>query len=259
MTLESINNKTLGLVLSGGGIRGMAHIGLLEVLNSYGIQPAYISGTSVGAIIGALYANGNSAEEMLDFFRKTPLFHYNFLSIKKPGFLDTERYIEIFSAYFPGDSFDALRQKLYVTTTNLQKGTMEVFHKGKLIRPLLASAALPPVFSPVEINKCLYADGGIMNNFPSEPIADSCDFLIGSNVSVVKEVSRDSIRSSLQLANRITSLMIYAINNKKIARCNLLFEPQDLEQIGVLDKKNIEKAYRIGYDYASRTMGHIFN
>lgn len=258
MTVEDINNKTPGIILSGGGIRGMAHIGMLEVLHSYGIRPAYISGTSVGAIIGALYANGHSAEEMLDFFRKTPLFRYNFLSIKKPGFLDTERYVEIFSTYFPRDSFDALQYKLYVTTTNLQRGTMEVFHEGMLIRPLLASAALPPVFSPIEINKCLYADGGIMNNFPSEPIADQCEFLIGSNVSVVKEVGKEAIRTSLQLANRTTALMIYAINNKKIARCNLLFEPQELEQIGVLDKKSLEKAYQIGYNYANRTLEQIF-
>jgi NTE family protein len=257
MNIESIKNSTLGLVLSGGGIRGMAHIGLLQVLSSYGIQPAYISGTSVGAIIGALYANGNSALEMMDFFRKTPLFRYNFLSIKKPGFLDTDRYIDVFSAYFPQDSFESLQQKLYVTTTNLQKGKQEVFHEGMLIRPLLASAALPPVFSPVEINECLYADGGIMNNFPSEPIAEQCDFLIGSNVSVVKEVGKEAIRTSLQLANRTTALMIYAINNGKISTCDLLFEPQELETIGVLDKKSLEKAYQIGYEYANRALQQI--
>jgi len=97
-----------------------------------------------------------------------------------------------------------------------------------------------------------------MNNFPSEPIADQCEFLIGSNVSVVKEVGKEAIRTSLQLANRTTALMIYAINNKKIARCNLLFEPQELEQIGVLDKKSLEKAYQIGYNYASRTLEQIF-
>lgn len=247
-------SKNTGLVLSGGGVRGMAHIGMLRALETHGIRPGIVSGTSVGAIIGALYANNKDSSEMMEFFRETPLFRYSFLTINKPGLLDTERYIDIFGAYFPEDSFESLRKKLYVTATNLQKGTQEVFYEGDLIRPLLASAALPPVFSPVEINRCLYADGGIMNNFPSEPIADQCDFLIGSNVSVVKEVDRNAIRTSLQLANRTTALMIYAINNKKIARCNLLFEPRELEQIGVLDKKSLEKAYQIGYEHACRVL-----
>jgi NTE family protein len=253
MAFEQIGDKKVGVVLSGGGVRGMAHIGLLEVMDALGIRPAFISGTSVGAIVGALYAQGIGFKEMLDFFRKTPLFRYNFLTINKPGLIDTERYIEVFTSYFPGDSFDNFPIDLFVTTTNLQKGTQEVFNKGELIRPLLASAALPPVFSPLEMNGCLYADGGILNNFPSEPIADLCEVMIGSNVSLVREIDKGSIRTSFQLANRTTALMVYAINHQKIASCNILFEPQELEIIGVFDKKSLERAYQIGYEYAMRT------
>jgi NTE family protein len=71
---------------------------------------------------------------------------------------------------------------------------------------------------------------------------------------VVKEVGREAIRTAFQLTQRTTALMIYAINNKKMASCNLLFEPRELEKIGVLDKKSLEKAYRIGYDHASRIL-----
>jgi NTE family protein len=259
MNIEHIRNKTVGIVLSGGGVRGMAHIGLLEVLHSYGIKPKVISGTSVGAIIGALYAQGVSFADMLDFFRKTPLFRYNFLTINKPGLLDTERYIDVFRSYFPMDTFNTFPIDLYVTATNLELGVQEIFSKGELIRPLLASAALPPVFSPLEINGTLYADGGILNNFPSEPITDMCDFLIGSNVSVVREVDKRSIRTSLQLANRTTALMVYAINYQKIARCNLLFEPRELEVIGVLDRKSLDKAYQIGYEHAGSILGKLEN
>ncbi len=254
MNVEISTKKSVGIVLSGGGIRGMAHIGLIEALGSREIRPQLISGTSVGAIVGGLYASGIDSKEMLEFFQDTPLFRYNFLSIHKPGLLNTDRYSDIFRAYFPDNSFEALQKKLFVTATNLQKGTQEVFEQGELIRPLLASAALPPVFSPVEINKCLYADGGIMNNFPSEPLYGQCDFVIGSNVSVVKEVEKEAIRTSLQLANRTTALMIYAINNQKMASCNLLFQPPELETIGVFDKKSLHRAYQIGYDHASRQL-----
>lgn len=248
-----------GIVLSGGGVRGMAHIGVLKALQEYGIFPKWVAGTSVGALVGALYAGGKDTEEMLAFFSDTPLFRYNFFSIYKPGLLNTERYHDIFKSFWPENTFESLLRPLFVVATDLFKGGEVIFHEGELIRPLLASAALPPIFSPVEINSILYADGGIMNNFPLEPLEGKARYLIGSNVSVVKELTKNELRSSLQLANRTTALMIYAINREKIRRCDLIFEPVELEKIGVLDKKGIEKAYSIGYEHALRTLERFGN
>ena len=252
-----LNSSKIGLVLSGGGVRGMAHIGVLRALEEHGISANTVSGSSVGALVAALYANETPVHDMLTFFKETPLFKYNFITILKPGLVDTERYFDVFKAYFPENSFEALERKLHVVATNLQEGSEEFFHTGKLIHPLLASAALPPVFGPVEINGCLYADGGIMNNFPVEPLLGKVDFIIGSNVSVIKKVEKRAINSSLQLANRTTALMIYAINRQKIRQCDLVFEPLELESIGVLDKKGIEKAYIIGYEHAARALDKL--
>ena len=247
-----LTSENTGIVLSGGGVRGMAHIGVLKALKEHGIEPNWVSGTSVGALVGALYARGASESEMLSFFKETPLFRYDFLSIRKPGLLDTERYYGVFEAHWPDNRFEALSKPLFVTATNLQRGRERTFHEGELIRPLLASAALPPIFSPVLIEGELYSDGGIMNNFPIEPLEARAEFIIGSNVSPVKEVSQKEIRSSIQLANRTTGLMVYAINREKVQRCPLVIEPKELEKIWVLDKKGIENAYRIGYECASR-------
>ncbi|MFH6603039.1 patatin-like phospholipase family protein [Maribacter algicola] len=248
-----LKDKSIGLVLSGGGVRGMAHIGAIRALEEYGISAQIVSGSSVGALVGALYANRTPIADMLSFFKETPLFRYDFFTIVKPGLVDTERYMDVFQKYFPL-RFDALQRELFVVATNMQKGEEEFFHEGELLRPLLASAALPPVFSPLEINNCFYADGGIMNNFPLEPLRNKVEFVIGSNVSVIKQVAKKEINSSLQLATRTTSLMIYAINRHKISQCDLIFEPEELEKIGVLDKKSIEKAYVIGYDHAARKL-----
>jgi NTE family protein len=245
-------SKTIGLVLSGGGVRGMAHIGVLQAMKEFGLNAKIVSGSSVGALIGALYANGNCREDMMRFFKETPLFKYNFLTIVKSGFIDTDRYIDIFKQYFPEDSFEALEKKLYVVATNLQKGEEEFFSSGELIRPLLASAALPPVFSPVELNGNLYADGGVMNNFPIEPIKKNCDFIIGSNVSVTKELEKKDLKNSFQLTSRVTGLMIYASAKNKLADCDILVSPVELENIGILDRKGLIKAYNIGYEHASR-------
>jgi NTE family protein len=258
MDLNEVKSRSVGLVLSGGGIKGMAHIGLIQALNEFGISAVTVSGTSVGALIGALYANGNSVAEMLQFFKETPLFRYHLMTILKPGFINTDRYYTLFAKYFPEDSFAVLGRKLFVVTTDLQRGDERIFSEGKLIRPLLASAALPPVFSPVEIEGHLYADGGIMNNFAYEVVKERSHFVIGSNVSGIKEIGRDSLRTSFQLANRTTSLMIYAINRQKVKNCDLVFEPSALELIGILDKKGIEKAYTIGYEHAIKMLGQQF-
>jgi NTE family protein len=252
-----IGSKTVGLVLSGGGVRGMAHIGVIKAMQEFGVEATVVSGSSVGALVGALYSSDKSVVDMLKFFKETPLFKYNYFAVAKPGLINTERFISAFQQYFPEDSFEALKKDLHVVATNLEQGEEVFINKGELIRPLLASAALPPVFSPIEYNGALHADGGIMNNFPSEPILSRVEYVIGSNVSLVSKLEKKHLNNSFQLTGRVTGLMIYAINREKINNCNLIIEPQELEHIGILDRRGIEKAYAIGYETAVRTFEKV--
>ena len=247
-------SNTIGLVLSGGGIRGMAHIGLIKAMQQHGLTAEVVAGTSVGALVGALYANGNVIDEMLQFFKETPLFQYSFFTFNKPGLIDTDRYFSIFKKHFPENSFEALHKKLYVVATDLMNGKEVVFNSGNLIRPLLASAAITPVFSPVEIDGILFSDGGIMNNFPKEYVETDCNVLIGSNVTIAGNLQKKDLKNSWQLGTRVTSLAIYASSIGKLKTCDIFIEPEALEKIGVFDKKNIEKAFIIGYDHGSRAI-----
>ncbi|TLP80776.1 patatin-like phospholipase family protein [Maribacter sp. ACAM166] len=252
-----IRSKSIGLVLSGGGVRGMAHIGVIKAMQEFGIEATVVAGSSAGALVGALYAADKPVVEMLRFFKETPLFKYNYFAVAKPGFINTERFIDTFQQYFPEDNFAALKKNLFVVATNLEMGEEVFINEGELIRPLLASAALPPVFSPVEYNGALHADGGIMNNFPSEPVLSRVDYVIGSNVSLVSKLEKKYLNNSFQLAGRVTGLMIYAINREKINNCHLIIEPQELEHIGILDRRGIERAYAIGYEAAVRTFEKV--
>ncbi len=160
----------IGLVLSGGGARGAAHIGVIKALEEHKIYPTHIAGTSAGAIVGALYAGGVGWLEMLNFFKTIPLFNTNRYAYRKPGFIDTKRFYDNFKEYLPIDNFNALKKPLFITATNVVDGTLKIFHEGELIRPVLASASFPGVFTPTEIDGSYYIDGGTLNNFPVEPL-----------------------------------------------------------------------------------------
>lgn len=254
MKPETLTNKTIGLVLSGGGVKGMAHIGTLKALNQRDIYPDNISGVSAGALVGGLYADGASTDDMLLFFKETPLLKYNFVTVNKPGLFDTDKYLPFFEDFFTAHHFGGLEKRLTVVATNLLKGKPKYFDEGELFEALLASAALPPVFSPVNIDGQLYADGGIMNNFPVEPLVDDCEIIFGCYASTMREVGKGQIKNALQISQRANLLMLHANARDKLCVPDLLFVPEELGGIGVLDKKGIDKAFVLGYDHANRKL-----
>jgi NTE family protein len=244
--------KEIGLVLSGGGVRGISHIGFIQFLLENNIVPTRVSGTSAGALVAALYAYGYSTKEMLSFFNETPLLKLSLYAKNKPGIMDSDKYILFFRKYFKNNSFEDLKYPLTVTATNLLTGKLDYFQSGELVKPLIASSALPPVFSPVEINGSMYSDGGVLNNFPIEPLKKNCEIILGSFVNPVEVIDKAEINTSLKLLYRIYHIGLDANNIKKFKLCNYVFSPPKINKIGVLDAKAIKKAYKIGYEYAQK-------
>ena len=99
--------KEIGLVLSGGGVRAIAHIGFIQVLLENNIIPTKVSGTSAGALVSALYAAGFSPKEMLSFFEQTPLLKLSLYALNKPGIMDSDKYALFFEKFFPNNSFES--------------------------------------------------------------------------------------------------------------------------------------------------------
>ena len=252
-------NKSIqiGLVLSGGGIRGVGHVALLKVLEKAGVRPHIVSGVSMGAIVGAFYAEGYAADEMLAIFKEAPMFKLSTISISKPGLLNSDKNIKYFEPYFSADSFESLSRKLYVTTTNLQQGKYEVFSEGRLFRPLMASSALPPVFSPVEIEGQLHTDGCIMNSFPIEPLIGKCHLILGSSVNDPDVIGKRGIRNSFDVAIRSARLRMQADAQIKFPLCDYLFAPPGMATFNALSKRGIEKIYDFAYEFAQRDLAKI--
>jgi NTE family protein len=247
----------LGIVLSGGGTHGIAHIGVLRALGENGIAPRRIAGTSAGAVAGALYAAGYPPDAMLEFFiRKNP-FRLSKVSISKPGIIDTDKVVADFEEYFPDDSFGALEKELRVVATELTRGEAVVFDSGPLIRALLASASMPLMFTPMTIGDGVYADGGIINNFPVELLEGRCGVLLGVHAGPIQAIDPSELGSTLAVLKRALDVGMFRASEAKFGRCDVVVVPPGLLEYGSLDTRHMKEIERAGYDAASSRMPEI--
>src|SRR5665811_384027 len=171
-----------GLVLSGGGTRGFAHLGVIAALVEKGIKPDIISGTSAGAITGAFIAAGKTPEEILKIFKKGSFFKYTKLHIPTDGLLKLDGLKEVIQKEIASKNIEDLKVPFFVAVSNLNKGIVEYKNKGLLGETVLASSSIPILFSPVILNGDSYVDGGLMDNIPISPIKTKCEQIIVSNI-----------------------------------------------------------------------------
>lgn len=239
----------VGIVLSGGGVRGFAHLGALKALNERGIFPSVISGVSAGAIIGALYADGYSPDEIFELLNGLEVF--KMLKIRAPrlGFLKPDGLKITLTKFLRAKSFEDLKIPLFISATNLSKASIEVFESGNLVDGIMASMALPIIIRPYEINGCLYVDGGLMNNLPVQPLLGRTDRIIGVYVNPVKNLS-DKFRIR-NYADRIIHIGLRANILPSIEKCNLFIEPPGLMDYNLFKASASKKIFDIGYDYTS--------
>jgi NTE family protein len=156
----------LGLAFGGGGMKGWSHLGVLSVLEQYGLRPGVVAGSSAGALVGAYYAYGYSLAEMGEMMRSqrtTSLFSLRFDGV---GLLHSDAFRAYLTGYLGDCRFEDLRVPFYVVCTDLETGKEVVLNRGPLVEAILASSAIPGIFSPVEIDGRLLVDGGLCNNVP---------------------------------------------------------------------------------------------
>jgi NTE family protein len=138
----------IGLVLSGGGARGIAHLGILKALEEFGIKPSIISGTSAGAIAGSILCRWLFFTRNKKIVEKGDSFNFSNLLIKKQGLFNMKGFEKMYQDYFPNNSFDDLQIPLHVAATDILKGEVVYFSSGNLSQALMASSCIPVVFQP---------------------------------------------------------------------------------------------------------------
>lgn len=247
----------LGIVLSGGGSRGLAHAGVLRALAENGIEPDCIAGTSAGALVGALHASGRDSADILKFFDDTHPFRFSRLALNKPGVIDSEKILGSFHQWFPDDSFEALQRPLFVTGTDLVSGRLEIWSSGPLVRPLLASSTVPFVISPTRVGDRLFVDGGIVNNFPVEPLFGLCDTILGVYATPLSMPSEGELDSTFAVTQRALEIGMYHASKRKFHHADLVVSPLDLARFSTFDTRRHAEIIEIGYRAALDAMAAI--
>ena len=228
-------NPRIGLSLSGGGAKGFAHIGVLKVLDSLGVKVDYISGTSMGAIVGGLYASGYTGKEIEQIVMDTDFYSLiaNEKTRQETSFFNksVDKYIltvpikdgkinvlpkaistgqkniymlkELFKNVSTITDFSKLPIPFMCVATNLESGKMKLFENGDLVSSIMASSAFPSLMDPVKINDSLYIDGAMTINYPSKPLKDKgIDIVIGVDLSQGLS-SRKDLQSAISILNQV--------------------------------------------------------
>ncbi|MGC1205738.1 MAG: patatin-like phospholipase family protein [Flavobacteriaceae bacterium] len=247
----------IGLVLSGGGAKGLAHIGVLKVIDSLGVKIDYIAGTSMGAIIGGLYASGYSGNQLDSIFHEIDfdkLINDDLPRASKAFFErdNSEKYavtlpfdnlkVKLPSALSRGQNTYSLLSRLtlhvaeitnfnqlpipfFCIATNIETGKQLVLETGNLTQSIMASGALPSLFQPVKINDAVLIDGGVVNNYPIDELrAKGVDVIIGVDVQDGL-LKREELASALDVLSQINNFRTIKAMENKIKQTDVYIKP----------------------------------
>jgi len=252
----SSRNDALGICLSGGAALGFAHIGVLQSLEDHGIYPTHIVGSSIGAIVGTMYAAGYSPKEMLQLVKDDKLYKITKLMTFHPTFLKSglsthEMLRSLVHELIPHNSFEQLKKKLYICVVNLNKAEWEIVDSGnELDKWVAASASIPGIFETIKVGETYYTDGGLLNNMPAQGIEDFCQVIIGVDViphKVPTELKKpiDTLAFALRAVQH---------QNSKEGRdlCRFIIEPQAIEEFHEFSFDAYQAIYQHGYKAATK-------
>lgn len=235
----------IGLALSGGGVRGFAHIGALRALEDVGIKPDIIAGVSAGSIVASFYAAGMTADEIFDIMGNVDMSKFLQVDISKSGFLKLDKFKRFLTKNLPVENIEQLKLPTIIAATDIEQQHEMPFTTGNIAERIIASCSIPLVFKPVKIDNSYYVDGGVLHNLPSFYLRPICKKVIGINVSPSKlGPIKMNVRS---LAYRTYKLMTLrnVVADKQL--CDLLVDIISIQQISTFDTRAANRIAQKGY------------
>ena len=250
LSVFSGDNKppyALGVALSGGGARGLAHAGALQAIEDAGLKPDIIAGVSAGSVVAVLYAAGVKPRRILDMFMVARARDLAELSWGNGGLLKIDKFTSyITHALGHYKRLEDLRIPTYIGVTNFEEGCPAEFHEGEIGPIVTASCSIPVAIPPVTIDGVKYVDGGVLRNLPAWTIRDKCKQLIGINVSPVIKAAQIS-SSLIEIALRTYTLMAKANQLNDMRMCDLAVSTDEISDHNVFSLKDLTRLYNIGY------------
>ncbi|MCP2044522.1 patatin-like phospholipase family protein [Pontibacter sp. HSC-36F09] len=240
--------KKIGLALSGGAARGIAHLGVLKAFDELGIKPAILSGVSSGAIVAVFYAAGYKPDDILRLIKELRIYRIMRLAIGQVGILHLDAVEKLYFRYLGEQaSFEDLSIPVIIGATDMHAGVTVNFSSGELIKPLIASSAVPILYRPVHFQGMLLNDGGLLDNLPIEALSGKCDVKIGVHSNPINHDARiTSLRSMIERTAHL------AINNNVQLRHHLadfFMEPPELKHYRLMSFSKADELFEIGYNY----------
>lgn len=235
----------IGLALSGGGVRGFAHIGALRALEDVGIKPDVIAGVSAGSIVASFYAAGMSADEIFNLFGSIDMSKFLQVDITKSGFLKLDKFKRFLETNLPIKNIEELLIPTIIAATDIEQQHEMPFTSGNIAERVVASCSIPLVFRPVKIDGSYCVDGGVLHNLPSFYLRPVCNTVIGINVSPLKlGPIKLNVRS---LAYRTYKLMTMrnVVADKQL--CDLLVDIISIQGHSTFDTSAANKIAQKGY------------
>ena len=252
----------IGLALGGGGARGLAHIPMLEVFDELGLRPHRIAGTSIGAVMGTLYASGMSAGDIRvlvdrltvsdDEFWLSSLFDedvgrwWDFLDLRlgRGGLVDTDAFVSFIEETTGVTDFEQLGIPLKIVATEMWERKQVVFQDGNLRPALQASIAIPGLFSPVQHQGRVLVDGGLANPVPYDLLFDDCDLVVAVDVSGVRNSVADEEPGYFEILFSTMQVMQTSILHEKMKlRPPDIYIRPEIEDIRVLEFNRVNEIY----------------
>lgn len=252
----SSRNEVPGLCLSGGGALGFAHIGVLQALEDRGIFVNHIAGTSMGAIVGTLYAAGYTPAEMLQMIKDDKLYKITKLMTFRPillksGLSNHSMLRSLIKELIPHNSFDQLKKRMNICVVNLTKAEWEIVSEGdELDKWVAASASIPGVFEAIIHNDTYYVDGGLLNNLPAQGLEDYCQTIIG--VDVIPHIVPTELNKPTDTLVSSIRAMQHQNSHEGRELCRFLIEPKCIEKHHEFSFEAFQDIYQSGYSATTR-------
>jgi len=253
--------QKIGLVLSGGGTRGLSHIGILKILEKENIKIDAIAGCSMGAIIGAFYASGRTPEEIKNFVLKKKLFDFFDFSISKTGINKTTKLQKEIEKFMGVKTFNKLKTPLFINATNITKGEEKVFSSGNIFQAIRASISIPGLFSPIKIGKDYFIDGGVLNQNPFTILPKKIKNYIIVNASPSEKIKNNRNTNLMSILDNSVKIMQNEITNLKLKLLNeknfVLIEPNVNKNPILQDKRSFNSLILKGKNAARKKVNEI--